>query len=167
MAGIWAEVLKIERVGRHDNFFELGGHSLLAVRVVNLLQRININILAADLFTHPTIESLVAKTKLHGRQDQANRAICMRKGGTECPLFLTHDSLGELIYIPHLAPHIGTTMPIYGLSSQPKDEAPLQTVEGIAARMVKMIRAVQPVGPYRVAGFSMGGVFAYEVVAQL
>ena len=40
VAGIWGEVLKVERVGRGDNFFELGGHSLLAVRVVSRVREL-------------------------------------------------------------------------------------------------------------------------------
>ena len=39
LAAIWADVLKIERVGRQDNFFELGGHSLLVVRTISQLRQ--------------------------------------------------------------------------------------------------------------------------------
>ncbi|HEV2735528.1 MAG TPA: condensation domain-containing protein, partial [Longimicrobiaceae bacterium] len=38
LAGIWAQVLRVERVGARDNFFELGGHSLLATRVVSRIR---------------------------------------------------------------------------------------------------------------------------------
>jgi amino acid adenylation domain-containing protein/non-ribosomal peptide synthase protein (TIGR01720 family) len=40
MAGIWAAVLGVERVGVHDNFFELGGHSLLATQVISQLREV-------------------------------------------------------------------------------------------------------------------------------
>nr|WP_281349907.1 non-ribosomal peptide synthetase [Pseudomonas karstica] len=61
MAGIWAEVLKLERVGRHDHFFELGGHSLLAVNLVARLRKAGLDVDARSLFNQPTLAGLAAR----------------------------------------------------------------------------------------------------------
>lgn len=167
LASIWREVLMVERVGRHDNFFALGGHSLLTARLANGLERENINISAQDIFKHATIESLAAQIESRGRHAGTDRAICVRDGGSEPPLFLTHEGTGQLIYIPALAPHVEANIPIYGLPAVPAYKPQPVTVEQMAKRMVRMIRAMQSVGPYRVVGWSFGGILAYEVAAQL
>jgi arthrofactin-type cyclic lipopeptide synthetase C len=69
-----------------------------------------------------------------------------------------------LFYVSALAPFIDRDVPIYGL---PADDSELQTVEAMAARLVMMIRSVQADGPYWIAGWSFGGILAYEVAAQL
>ncbi|HEU4881703.1 MAG TPA: amino acid adenylation domain-containing protein, partial [Longimicrobium sp.] len=59
LAGIWAEVLRVERVGRHDNFFELGGHSLLAVRVISRVRQVlGAEVALGDLFERPVLADL-------------------------------------------------------------------------------------------------------------
>ncbi|MDH4601865.1 non-ribosomal peptide synthetase [Pseudomonas syringae] len=51
LAAIWADVLKIKRVGRSDNFFELGGHSLLATQVISRIrQQLDVELSLRDLF---------------------------------------------------------------------------------------------------------------------
>ena len=60
LAAIWAEVLKLERVGRHDNFFELGGHSLLAVTLIERMRRIGLQLDVRALFATPTLADLAA-----------------------------------------------------------------------------------------------------------
>jgi surfactin family lipopeptide synthetase A len=59
LAAIWAELLKVERVGRHDNFFALGGHSLLDIRMRAMIRkRFHYDLPLAQLFQHPCIAEL-------------------------------------------------------------------------------------------------------------
>jgi len=59
VAGIWAEVLKLERVGVLDNFFELGGHSLLATNVMFAVkQAFHVELPLRSIFESPTVSEL-------------------------------------------------------------------------------------------------------------
>ncbi|MGO7924859.1 phosphopantetheine-binding protein, partial [Rhizobium ruizarguesonis] len=60
LAGIWAELLGVERVGRHDNFFELGGHSLLAVQMMERLRRLSLGVEVRTVFAKPMLADLAA-----------------------------------------------------------------------------------------------------------
>ncbi|WP_426213821.1 condensation domain-containing protein, partial [Mesorhizobium abyssinicae] len=74
LAQIWAELLGVERVGRHDNFFELGGHSLLAVQLLSRLSRaVGVELPLTRLFARPVLsdlaESIVEVLSRTGPQD--------------------------------------------------------------------------------------------------
>ena len=60
LAAIWAEMLKVEQVGRHDNFFELGGHSLLAVTLIARMRQAGLATDVRALFAAPTLAGLAA-----------------------------------------------------------------------------------------------------------
>ncbi|HEX8317857.1 amino acid adenylation domain-containing protein, partial [Longimicrobium sp.] len=145
LAGIWAEVLGVERVGRHDNFFELGGHSLLAVRVISRMRQVlGVEAPLAHLFSHPTVESLAARVSGSELQVESDRAIAIRPSGSRPPLFLVHEGAGSTAYAQVLHPHLDGDIPVYALPAPSPSEPPLRTVEGMATRLVRMIREVQP-----------------------
>nr|WP_282445111.1 non-ribosomal peptide synthetase [Pseudomonas sp. W2Jun17] len=168
LAQRWAEVLKLEQVGRHDSFFELGGHSLLAIRLVNLLDEAGLPVSLAELFQHASVAGVAAMLRQRGDDVLPDtRVITVRSSGAQAPLFLVHEFSGMDVYFPALGQHLPGDYPIYGLPGLALGEAHLNSMEGLAARMVGLIREIQPHGPYRVAGWSFGGVLAYEIAMQL
>ncbi|RUP92102.1 non-ribosomal peptide synthetase, partial [Corynebacterium propinquum] len=60
IAGLWQELLKLDRVGRDDNFFELGGHSLLAVKLIERMRQADLSADVRVLFGQPTLAALAA-----------------------------------------------------------------------------------------------------------
>nr|AAO17430.1 unknown [Pseudomonas aeruginosa]AAO17441.1 unknown [Pseudomonas aeruginosa] len=66
LAAIWADVLKLGRVGLDDNFFELGGDSIISIQVVSRARQAGIRLAPRDLFLHQTIRGL-AGVAVEGR----------------------------------------------------------------------------------------------------
>jgi len=71
LAGIWSEVLKVERVGIHDNFFELGGHSLMATQLMSRVRDVlKLDVPMKALFDSPTVAGLSAVIEPRLRADR-------------------------------------------------------------------------------------------------
>jgi amino acid adenylation domain-containing protein len=166
LARTWAEVLGLERVGRHDNFFALGGHSLLVLKAIGLLRQVGLKLSVTELFDHPSVEALAASMQ-RAAADAADAGAIVVREGTRSPLFLVHDGYGDELYFHALARHLPGDLPVYGLPSVPLGAPPLTGMASMAARMIDLIVQSQPSGPYRLAGWSFGGVLAYEIARQL
>jgi amino acid adenylation domain-containing protein len=79
LAGIWAEVLKVDRVGMQSDFFELGGHSLLATQVVaRIREAFSVDLPLRAIFEIPTVAAQAERVEQLRRQDSEPVAPLVR-----------------------------------------------------------------------------------------
>ncbi|MEJ1935115.1 amino acid adenylation domain-containing protein, partial [Nostoc sp. NIES-2111] len=166
---IWSDILHLSKIGVRENFFAIGGDSLKALHLTSKIEQVfNREIPLAIVLTNPVIEDLAkviqAKEQIHNTP-----LVPIQAQGTQQPFFCIHPAGGHVLCYFKLAHYIGTEQPFYGLQAQGfyGDEEPLTRVEDMASLYVKTIREFQPQGPYRLGGWSFGGVVAYEVAQQL
>ncbi|MDM9630301.1 non-ribosomal peptide synthetase [Robiginitalea aurantiaca] len=168
IAAIWQEHLKIDPIDVNGDFFELGGHSLIAVRVMTQLEKETGNRLPlVALLENPSVKKLAAY------MDSAfvtwDSLVPLKPKGTKVPLYIVHGAHHNVFIFNDLAKLLDVEQPVYALQPKGLDgvSEPFDTIEEMAAHYISEIQAAHPEGPYALAGFSMGGIVAYEMSRQL
>lgn len=89
--------------------------------------------------------------------------------GARPPFFCVHPAGGDVLCFFPLARHLGPDQPFYGLQARGLEDEhdPFPTIEEMAAAYIEELRRVQPAGPYRLGGWSFGGLAAFEMARQL
>jgi amino acid adenylation domain-containing protein len=167
---VWAAVLSKESIGIRDNFFDLGGHSLLAARLMHRIeQTLGQRLPLAALLQAPTVEQFAALLRQEGWSAAWSSLVAIQAEGSRPPFFCVHGVGGNVVGFRDLARHMGTDQPFYALQPQGLDgnRPCLTSVTEMAERYIREIRRIQPEGPYRIGGYSFGGLVAYEMAQQL
>jgi amino acid adenylation domain-containing protein len=171
LQAIWKRILGVPGVGLDDDFFEIGGHSLLAARMVDELERdTGYRLPLAMLFEVSTIRTLIPRLLTDAYPQQAPRIREVQRGAAgRTPFFmLTGDLTGGGFYCRGVAAALDADQPLYAITpATPDTAAPRTTVEGMAAAHLEDVRRIQQAGPYRLGGYCVGGLVAYEMARQL
>lgn len=171
LATLWQQVLGLERIGLHDNFFQLGGDSLKAAEMVaRFPEHFGMELPLASLFEASTIGGLAAYLqRAESSSDPLSMVLPLRMARRERPLFCIHPAVGLSWGYASLLRYLDDKLPVYGLQSRGlRGGAQLpQSIAEIAADYLTQMRRIQPEGPYRLLGWSLGGLVAHEAAAQL
>ncbi len=169
LAEVWQELLGQDTVGVTDDFFELGGQSLLAVRLMaRIRSRFGRDLPLASLVSAPTIERL-ARLLAEGAPGKAVSPLVPLqplRPGSRPPFFCVHPVGGSVLCYADLARRLGRDQPFFGLQLGELAVAEAG-VEALAECYLAALGSVQPSGPYRLGGWSMGAVVAFEMARRL
>lgn len=174
LVDIWQNILNVSNISLQDSFFDIGGHSLLAISLAKKIEEtFNIKYDTTMVFSTPifidmangiqeNIKNNKASEKKYfvpvGKSHQSNNLYCIHpiSGNVSC-----YNDVSELLN--HQYSLLGVpSFGLYDLSVTPD-----KTIPDMAARYLSEIKKHQPVGPYNLFGYSMGGIIAFEMASQL
>jgi acetoacetyl-CoA synthetase len=166
---IWSRNLQTSPILPDSNFFDLGGDSLLAVGLLlEIEQKFGRKFPITTIYDAPTVAEQ-ADLLESGLLAKFSPLVLLKSGEGDAPLFIVHGIGGTVIELDALGKQVRTGSPVYAIQARGLDgsEPPLESIAEMAAFYLKAIREVQPIGPYRLAGYSFGGLVALEMACGL
>jgi amino acid adenylation domain-containing protein len=180
LANLWRALLDLPEataIGASSDFFALGGHSLLALRLqTRVRQHFGRELPISALIASPVLAHQA--DLLRGEQASAAGPVTaagpalvpLRTEGERPALFLMHPVGGSVACYRDLARRLQPGRPVIGIQAagiDPGEQPFAGDLAGMAAAYIAALRRRQPDGPYHLAGWSMGGVLAFEMARQL
>ena len=166
---IWSRILKRSEICLVDDFFSLGGTSLLVLDLIKQIKRCFFKELRpSDIFANRTIRQLSALIRSKNVVVEEDPLVAVQSQGRTPCLFLIHPG-GGLVY---RYMDLGVYLPdriIYAINNPflSKPNEYYNSIEEMATHYIKLIKRIQPEPPYLLAGWSLGGMIAYEMACQL
>ncbi len=169
LAGIWRRILGRPAIAADDHFFTIGGDSLAAVRMINEVEeRFRVALPVQTVFEAPTLARLAARINAVKAEaaaaGEARYLFPLVEAGRGRPVFFSNVDL-------KLAARGAWTIdaPLQSIShwAQGRGFIEAESLEALAAVHVAAVREAQPRGPWRIAGYSFGGLVAFEMAQQI
>jgi amino acid adenylation domain-containing protein len=167
---IWKTLFERDDISIYDNFFDLGGNSVMAVKMLSMLKRdTNKHVSFLLLNQFPTIEPLAKLLAKPNILEIPNILIPIKPGGRKTPIYLING--GGLVAdgFFNLSDELDEDQPVFGFQSNGYNNngTPFKTIEDIASFYIKNLLSENAYGPYCLAGYSLGGIIAFEMAKQL
>lgn len=173
LSEIFARVLGIDEVNADDDFFALGGHSLLAMQLAAELEtEFKTPVSVGEVIVNSSVERL-ARALFEEQAGEERKAgfgeVLHLRSGADTPLICIHPASGFSWQFSVLTRYLHSDCPVIGLQSPRPNGviAVCDTMDEVCKRHLETIRNIQPRGPYRLLGYSLGGVVAQAIAAQL
>ncbi|NVJ25738.1 alpha/beta fold hydrolase, partial [Myxococcus sp. AM011] len=168
---VWEEVLGVSPVGVTEDFFALGGHSLMAIRLLARIRgAVGRALPVSTLFQRATVEHVASVLRRESATTSTwSPLVRLQEGLGQRPFFCVHAVGGTVLSYAELAKSLGPEQPFFGLQSRglEGDVPPCESIPEMASLYLSAMKEVQPRGPYRLGGWSMGASIAWEMAHQL
>jgi amino acid adenylation domain-containing protein len=168
----WSQVLGLdpEKISIEDNFFQLGGNSINVLKVQKqLIESFGCDVSISTMFLCPTIKMLANDINRNSQKTELEYAAKINNGKNKKNIFMFHPMHGMIYPYKTLAKLLEDRFNMYGIQAKGlNSEVPLpESYNEMAKEYLVEIKAVQPTGPYILAGYCIGNIVAYETAVEL
>ncbi|MGQ8817279.1 amino acid adenylation domain-containing protein [Serratia sp. NA_13] len=189
LAGLWSELLGVTQIGLDDDFFELGGHSLHAIQLLVKLKRRGYPVVIKTLFAHPTLRAqacaLAAEKgpdaaappvaaplqQLLARLNHTNftfkQILRLNRTVAADDIWMVHPAVTGCEIYHDLASSLEGDFNVLGINNYNLFIHPhITSLRELASHYLDHMK-LSPARPVRLLGWSLGGLIALEMAAQL